>query len=243
MELIPAQVLALFLRVFGAFVPLPVNGILRSGITKFCGAVGITLLYLEALPQLSQLTLSGSISELIIGIAIACPLVLVGELAKLWAEFFETARGQNTAEIADPGAMLPASQLAVLFRLAIWSYIVCAGALVTLLASLSQSIMLFPPGGTSFALSIEIAAGILKLVAVGIKETACLFLPLGLLFLSIELALGFISKVAPRLNLSHESVSIKSIIGFLFLFCMAQTGIFESIAKLGHASLALLQQE
>ncbi|MBX7136691.1 MAG: flagellar biosynthetic protein FliR [Oligoflexia bacterium] len=223
----------LLMRCFGALLYLPFEGWLVGALNRLViAAVMAFSIYnpSDAQPQISGLRM---LEELIIGSVAGMPLFLVMEVFGMCGALFDLMRGQSIAGSYAPQVSEAGSSMEALTRRLILSCLCMSGALENLIGSLQRSQQIFPLGvlPESF-FSTALIGQCSTLLSNGLVW----FLPVVLLFLSLEIALGIGTRFLPGLTFNAEGLLIKTVVGTLALLSLWAAGSKAGIAQLAQIS-------
>jgi len=210
------------MRAFGMLLVLPLGREIRGVTGRLLFALGLGFVVaLERSSAAEVASIAECILGLLLGALLALPTALLVAFARMGAELFDAARGQHMAELIDPLYADNISALALFARTAMWNFILLAGGLELLVAAYLQSFEIVPLNARAELSSSKIAEQVLLIVAHQFAEVMGRFLPLATLFLGVEIFLGFLSRLLPRISFVTESFTLKTVLGFLVLFIWA----------------------
>ncbi len=188
------------------------------------GSIGIlrklplaVLLALMAGPVKTFDPIAGLPGEVFIGLLIGLPLALLITAAGMFGDLFDTERGQSLATIYDPLQDVQESATGILLKNLLWAELLFLGAGEDLVRGFILSFERIAPGSlNSEGWFFELDALLTFLTSRGILIFK-IFIPWAVLFLAVEISMGFVSKVVPQVSLSSESFQLKSYLGVLIL--------------------------
>lgn len=218
-------ILSIFMRALGVivFIPFPdqsVSVLLRSG-----AALGLSLFVVWN----GTVELSGNSSvfilpvEFLAGAACTLPLALAVGCAAQWGDLFETARGQSLGSMFDPVNAVPGGIFAVMVSSAVW-YLLLETIFPRVLLLFLHSFESAPPGTLDLTALSRHGSAVLTSTAQMLGLTCLYVLPIGILFLCIDLAIGIVGKLSPTVSLQHEGFAMKTAAGLLVVLGALQSG-------------------
>ncbi len=230
-----------FFRALGLLYILPFGEGYLNAATKLAIAVGMALFIQPELPAAGPLYPISYMSEFLIGICIGLPTALTISAFSMWGELMDTARGQNISYILDPLSNIQSPLLGVFMNNLAWSSAVLLGVLELNLVGYVRSFNIIAAGGFEIFNLTTIASQMLKFLGISISALLLFHLPVALLFLMIELALGYIAKVIPRSSFAAESFQIKSYLGLLMIVLLLQLDVLPSLLSFTKHGALLLE--
>lgn len=132
-------------------------------------------------------------------------------------EFIDLQRGATAGSFFNPflgGVNSPLGDLILRFAMMLFFSV---GGLIIFFSALLQSFEIYPPWELLPTLNIKKAGLILKLPGQLFELSLLYASPILILFLLIDLGLGFMSRFVPSLNVFFFSFPIKSVVGTFFL--------------------------
>ena len=233
-----AQFGPVFCRAIGMIAILPWGNSSLSLNLRVTLAAGLSLLVSGTLPEISPLTTSSLVGELIVGLALGIPLALAVQAFAMAGEMIDVARGQQIAALYDPLADLQTSPCSVLFGNFAWVAALCSGLLDSLIISFVRSFSLVPLDsafGTSNLKSI--ASGILTLIPLLLGGIFGALMPLIGMMLAVDLAIGFVSKFIPQLALQSEAFQIKLLDSMLGVIALSRIDIGRELVRMARVGV------
>ena len=233
-----AQFGPVFCRAIGMIAILPWGNSSLSLNLRVTLAAGLSLLVSGTLPEISPLTTSSLVGELIVGLALGIPLALAVQAFAMAGEMIDVARGQQIAALYDPLADLQTSPCSVLFGNFAWVAALCSGLLDSLIVSFVKSFSLVPLAsafGTSNLNSI--ASGILTQIPLLLGGIFGALMPLIGMMLAVDLAIGFVSKFIPQLALQSEAFQIKLLVSMLGVIALSRIDIGRELVRLARVGV------
>ncbi|MGH8443772.1 MAG: flagellar biosynthetic protein FliR [Solimonas sp.] len=223
-------------RISSALLIAPVLGSARiSGRIRMMLALLLTLLIAPQLPAQPVAALFGSVwwstllQQIAIGLLIGFTLQLVFEAVTLAGEMISASASLSFATLADPLRGVSTPVLGQFLTITATLLFLALGGHLQLIGWLARSFILLPIGGDSVGLpqvdSILRFSG--QLFAGGLM----LALPVLIALLTINLALGVISRSAPSLNLFAVGFPL-SLIACLLLLYLALPAMLERMQAL-----------
>lgn len=204
----------------GALVPR----VLLSGL--FAAAL------IEGSAEHDTLRLTGLVAELLFGLVIALPAIIVCEAAEGLAELFDAGRGQTLA--TQYGAYGDSSVAVTGFavRFVCWTLLVSAGLLERLLALTQMSLSAIPPGTASLVVLAEQHSHILKTVLLVVTYGFVSYLPFATLFLAVDFIAAACQMILPAAHLHVEAFIVKSFVGGIVVYVFLNSGGAETLPGL-----------
>ena len=233
-----AQFGPVFCRAIGMIAILPWGNSSLPLNLRVTLAAGLSLLVSGTLPEISPLTTSSLVGELIVGLALGIPLALAVQAFAMAGEMIDVARGQQIAALYDPLADLQTSPCSVLFGNFAWVAALCSGLLDSLIVSFVKSFSLVPLAsafGTSNLNSI--ASGILTQIPLLLGGIFGALMPLIGMMLAVDLAIGFVSKFIPQLALQSEAFQIKLLVSMLGVIALSRIDIGRELVRLARVGV------
>ncbi|MDZ4786190.1 MAG: flagellar biosynthetic protein FliR [bacterium] len=213
-------------RSLGFLMVLPLGGsLIRVGI-KIILSLLIANLILKPTESL-DLNLWEFPKEFILGFFIGLPITLITNAASLWGALFDDARGQTIGSVYDPNSNLNQPYFALLMQNLVWIFILQSGVLYECLSCLKLSLDIYPIG-SKYNLSTT-SLSVMVMIEKSLSLTFQAFLPLCVLLFTIDILLGVVSKLIPRLSIVSDSFHIKSIVAFLFAILLIDQNLLRSI--------------
>ena len=158
-------------------------------------------------------------AEFLLGLILALPALMVVVVAEMLGELYDFARGQTLAAAYDPTLAQSISSSAQLFRQVAALCLLTAPGLGLTLGSYFHSLDYLPNANLLFSESETVGAWAIRYICLWLAVAAQTALPVTLIFLSIDLALGFIARILPSLSVSTEGFVLKSALGLVLLLC------------------------
>ena len=206
------ELLPIFLRSFGFVLLLPLEAGVMGLALKFLLSLA-TSFYLQDPGGTAQATdLAALGAEFFWGVLLGMPLALLLESAASLGELFDVARGQNISDMIDPLNQHANSRSGILSGSYIWVVLLWGGVAERSLAHLRTGWDVFSPDCSNI-FSRALAAYILKLDLIFFAGALRCFLPLALLFCTIEIALLSVQRALPNFFGQGEAMIIKSALG------------------------------
>lgn len=211
-----------FVRIAALLMIAPVLGVRSvSPRVRILLAVLLTLIVAPLLPvpePVSMLSAQGIailVQQMLIGLTAGFVLVLVFEAVVMGAELISFGMGLGFAQMADPlrGSSTPVvgqfmTVMATLLFLAL-------GGHLTLIELLVRSFTTMPIGANG--LDAEAAALLLRFAAIVFVGGLQLALPVVIALLTVNMAMGVVSRSAPTLNLFAVGFPVTLVAGLLLL--------------------------
>ncbi len=211
-----------FVRIAALLMIAPVLGVRSvSPRIRILLAVLLTLIVAPLLPvpePVSMLSAQGIailVQQMLIGLTAGFVLVLVFEAVVMGAELISFGMGLGFAQMADPlrGSSTPVvgqfmTVMATLLFLAL-------GGHLTLIEMLVRSFTTMPIGASG--LDAEAAALLLRFAAIVFVGGLQLALPVVIALLTVNMAMGVVSRSAPTLNLFAVGFPVTLVAGLLLL--------------------------
>jgi flagellar biosynthesis protein FliR len=224
-----------FLRCVGLLTVLPLGQMLL--IPRIALAAAAAFFFVDSVPSHLPLNAAHLAGEFGVGVILGLPAALMVECAGMWGELYDTARGQAIASSYDHLQNTPSSQFQSLACSWAWAALLSLGLLPALFLGFGKSLSLLPLGEVIRMDYANLGQRILQGVALQGGALLASFLPIGLVFVGIDFALGLISKFVPGLSLQNEAFAIKTITGLLLITAALR---FDLINLLNQAALPKL---
>lgn len=223
-------------RVSSALLIAPVLGSARvSARIRMSLALLVTLLIVPALPQpplaelFSSVWWSTLLREIVIGVLTGFTLQIVFEAVMLGGELIAASSSLSFATLADPLRGMSTPVVGQFLTLAATLLFLALGGHLQFLEWLAHSFSTLPIGGVGPG-QVQLGT-LLKFSGQLFAGGLMLALPVLIALLSINLALGVISRSAPSLNLFAVGFPL-SLIACLVLLYVALPAILEKIGGL-----------
>lgn len=236
-----AAVVHAFFRALGFVAVLPI-GFDLMGLGKRIGcAVGLgVVLGGGASPSSATIGAGSALTEMALGAFLGVPILFVIGGAALWGELFDAGRGESIGTLHDPSLGGASSTTAFGVQHLAWAYIVFSDTLLEAVGRLFESgrAVPFGEGPTLVALG-EGTLAIGRDVLGGALDVA---LPWAVLFLLVEVALGFVARFAPQVSLQSESFIIKTGVGLWLVWAIDPSDLAAAITQIGPGALDALRR-
>jgi flagellar biosynthesis protein FliR len=206
-------------RIFGVLVLLPFGDALNTVPRLFIAfllAVALGPIETDAL----QWSAISFVSDFIIGLLIASPILILTESAEMFGELIDTARGQTIGSIIDPLNGQQSSDMATFSRLVVVNLAVYLGALDRGVTAVAESYKLLP-GDNLFAsrLSlIELAVNGASMVGVALRFSAAWMVA----YLITDIATALLAKVSSGQNFTSSGTVVKMALTFILLLSLLE---------------------
>lgn len=194
----------------GAFVPAPV----RTALTLILGIVLLPLVQTPVPSSVAGLALIVA-GEAAVGFAIALSIRTLIAGAELAGHVAGFQIGISYAAIVDPQSGVRNNVLSVLYGSLATVIFLGVDAHHSMLRALARSYELLPPG--SWQANTGVADAVTRLLGIVFLLGVQLAMPVVIVLLMVEVALGLVSRVAPALDVMHMGFSLRLGVGFLVL--------------------------
>lgn len=222
----------IFFRAFGFLTLLPFGfSIVKFG-TRMSLALFIALFFSANLPMAHSGSTYFVFFEFLIGALLALPAALFVNLVEAWGSLFDTARGQSISQAYDPITQVHGSQFSMLLRYLIWASLLYLGFMEQGIVALWDSFKQIPAGSWGITNFSNNSVHLLEMIGKLVSGLFLTFLPFGLAFLLVEVAVGFLSKLVPKISLFGESFLCKTIVGFFLLFALSRFELGASLLRI-----------
>lgn len=218
-------------RISSAFVIVPVFGSrLVPPRVRMLLALVLTIVIAPQLPAMPPAELFGGdwwailLQQIGIGLLIGFTLQLVFEAITLGAELISASAGLSFAQLADPLRGVTVPVVGQFFTLAATLLFLALGGHLLLIEWLARSFTLMPVSAT--ALGHEQLASVLAFSSQLFVGGLLLGLPVVIALLTINLAMGVVSRSAPSLNLFAVGFPV-TLIATLVLLYVAMPAVME----------------
>ena len=190
--------------------------------------------------MVAQASTAAYLGEFLIGVLLAVPAALVLSGAAMFGELFDITRGATLGQFYDPSFESSVPTMGLLLRQLSWLLLLLLGFMETLLGGLVASFNIVPAASFPAMDLVRVGYELMAFTGAILVQLISLFLPFGVLFLLISLAVGYLGKVLPQVALHGESFALKTALGFwmLYQFSIGVDGgrLFEA-AQVGLAFL------
>lgn len=160
--------------------------------------------------------------ELLFGFLCALPLLLLVQACDLFGDLFESVRGQTSGSIADPLFSGETSHMALFCKTVAILILISAGALEMIFIQYLKSFEIS-------ALSLTLWEKVLFVFCKSLSVAMNFVVPFAILFLLIEIAAIFSSRLLPSVSLCTETFTAKMISGFAVFMAVFDTEAFTSL--------------
>jgi type III secretion protein T len=218
-----------------AFTRLGITGIIRS-----CAALAIAIPVAPQIfaaletAQLTSAVIAGLvIKEMVVGLVVGIAFGIPFWAAEAAGDLVDLQRGSTASQLLDPLAFVEASITGTLLTIALVALFFMTGGFSQLIGGLYASYNLWP--ALSFT-PILGASSIVPLLQVldRIMQTAVLLLaPVVIGLLLTDIALGFLSRMAPQLHVFDLSLSVKNLLFSFLLVVYAAFMVPVLLAEVG----------
>lgn len=223
-------------RISSALLIAPVLGSARvSARIRMLLALLLTLLIALQLPAAAPVALFGAdwwailLQQLAIGLLIGFTLQLVFEAVTLAGELISASASLSFATLADPLRGVSTPVIGQFLTISATLLFLALGGHLQLVGWLARSFSLMPVAGDG--VGIAQVGSVLRFSGQLFAGGLALALPLLVALLTVNLALGVISRSAPALNLFAVGFPL-SLIGCLVLLYLAMPAMLEHIEVL-----------
>jgi type III secretion protein T len=202
------------ITIFPGFTRLGLGGVLRGSVALVLTMLLVPVVkdsWMQSAPSTGEAALL-IFKEFIIGLTIGLVLGIPFWAAEAAGSFLDTQRASTLATLFDPSQAEQANITATLFTLLSLALFYGAGGLTLTLGTLYDSYTIWPAGRFLPLFSAdagELFLGILdRIFSMGLM----LVIPLILILLIADIALAFVAKAAPHLNVFDLSLSVKNLL-------------------------------
>ncbi len=205
----------LFFRLLGFLIILPL-GISPSRVGL---RLIISLIISSLIPSnVDQQFFANWWLEVGIGISLGIPLAIAPAAVSAWGNLFDTLRGQTIGSLIDPLTQSSQAIMGLTCDKLCWLVLLGCGAIELGISSVVNSYVSIP---NAAALNIAtLGTDIFKIVILELGTVFLNVMPVGLLFLGIEIGGGVVGKVIPKAGLLGEMFHLKTILGLIVLIGM-----------------------
>lgn len=226
----------LFFRSLGVWVVLPI----RQGLAGSLGILMLSTLTAFSLfgdakivsSNVHQLGYGAYFFEILIGALIAFPAALLVSSSAMLGELFDIGRGQQIGAQYDPMTGSQQSGMAIVSRSYTWAIILAAGLLPRLFSVLVASFHSLPPGEATSVSLETLAQSLLVLLAPYLTGLFVAFIPFVLLFLIVSVGMGYLSRIAPQMQLHGEVFLFKTLLGIGLIVVLLEWDLAAVLIRL-----------
>lgn len=215
-----------------AFTRLGVTGLLRSCIAVAV-AVPIVPPILETIAQvqgLSPLTVTGlMVKEVVVGALIGFVFGIPFWAAETAGDIVDLQRGSTSSQLLDPISLAESSVSATFLTLAMLALFFTTGGFGLLVDAVYRSYELWPVAKFTPILDSSAALAALKALDRMMQIALLLVAPIMVALLAADLMLGYLSRLAPQIQVFDLSLAVKNL---LFTFLMALYAVFLAPAMM-----------
>lgn len=233
---------AVFARVLGAMVILPISQSLSNMGKIFAFSFALSLFFLGGVKASVAPDYYGLIFEFMIGLIISLPAAMTVDAVRSLGELFDNQRGVSFATFYDPNMNQNASVMSHLAGNFSLVLILSGGILESILMSLNSSFELFPIYTFKLELLPVIAVNMVYFISFICAGMFKAFLLCALLFVLVDVASVFLSKVLNQTGLNNEVFLAKTVLGFLLLISLLKVDLGGSLIATASPKLELLSQ-
>ena len=147
-------------------------------------------------------------------------------------------QGQSISQIYDPTTNTSPTPSSLLFQYGIFSLLLASNIITVGVEILALSFNKIP--SVDVILDAGVALNLSKLLILGLSSIFSFFIPLALIFFTIEVLFGFLGQAVPKLSLMSDSFQIKSLFGILIIISFLKIEGLSSFSKLCQSSLLSL---
>ncbi|MCB0321018.1 MAG: flagellar biosynthetic protein FliR [Bdellovibrionales bacterium] len=186
------------------------------------------------------------IGEALIGAAISLPLSLAVDAMGMFGDLLEKGRGQQLgmAYGADTGGQT--AILAQFFQYATIASLYLSGSLLSVTATFGESLQILPHSGGATQSLAPWGELLFSVFGNVVSEVFFWFLPIAMLFVTVDICLGVVSKLVPGMPLFGEMFTCKSALLFwilLSIFFPSYDQITDRFLSLGSSPFNALRIE
>jgi flagellar biosynthesis protein FliR len=226
----------IFFRALGAVAILPL-GTATSGLLKrVMIALLAVLLFAGRVPAVDGVSANAIVGEFVTGILLSLPLALMVMVARMLGELFDVGRGQTISSLYDPGSMASVTPSALLLRWYVWVQLLVMGVFEPALVGFVKSFSVTASGTASLSDLIRLGVPLCQMIAITMSKMFLLFMPMSVLFLAVDFAVGCFGKLLPGLQLQAEMFQLKTYLGFGLCIALLQ---WAPISELGFLAQTL----
>lgn len=231
-----AAITALSVRALGMICFLPLGEEHGAVITKLCLAFVIGWFFLGTVEVSESLSLYLLVLEFFVGLFVGLPVSIFVSLASMCGELFDSGRGQTMGSIYDPFSYVSLSLTSGLCRYLLWALFLAHSLLSVLFSQLAESYRLLPPG--TLSVGTFSLLGYTLLLSIGKMIGLCFFyyLPLGVIFLLVDIGIALISRILPHGNIQGESYFLKNLCAYFVLINLSDCCDQVALALLSTSS-------
>ena len=230
-----------FFRALGLAAFLPITGGISAHSFRFMIAFGLALLYADEAQTHDDVSILLCASEFVFGLLVGLPILLVLSVASAVGEIFDVLRGQTIASMYSPAGDCPASLMGSFLSQYMWVVLLFIGGGDVIVTHLKESLSIVRCGHVLAILNDFSYEKVLLLTMTTMNAAFAICLPFAISFLLVELAAAVLMKLLPGLYFQSEVYEIKSILGFLFLFTLVQSGYEASLLAVLESSYEALR--
>lgn len=208
-----------------AFTRLGLTGLLRSCVATAI-AIPVIPAILETLTsvQLSSALIAGLlIKEMLIGAVIGLAFGIPFWAAEAAGDLVDLQRGSTASQLLDPLALAESNITATLLTITLLALFFLTGGFSLLLKGLYDSYSLWPAASFTPVLGTNGVVGLFRVLDRIMEISVLLVAPIVIALLLADIALGFLSRMAPQFYVFDLSLSIKNL---LFTFLLAIYAVF-----------------
>lgn len=218
-------------RALGLFAILPLGWDIVGATQRITISLALGAFFAPIVHSSAQITLGNFIFEIIVGGLIGLPAALVVEGAGTVGELFDTGRGQTIAQSYDPLQQGAIPITGILGKQASWCVMLHGGITLNLIQALAQSFILSPPAKFGANSLISTGSAVLSYIAMVLESAILWSIPFLVVFLGVEVLLGFFAKALNLGPLSSEAFLVKTITGSFLIGWLLDLGLGSTLLR------------
>jgi len=206
--------LMLFAPLFGSGrVPRRIKGLLA--LTMAVGMAGGIDLRSVAVPDTAWALCLGLAGELLFGVALGMIVSLVFIAAQWAGEMVGQQIGFNMAEVLDPQFGSQGSLVGDVYFTFTMTVFLLIGGHLRLVEAVHDSLVHLPP--LALVLTPDVFALIVDVLLAGTALALRIAAPMFVTMLVVDVAIGFVGKTMPQMNLMTAGTSLRALVGMVVL--------------------------
>ncbi len=231
---------AIFLRIMGAMILLPFSHSLSNIGKIFAFSFCLSFFFISSFTGTVDFSWSNLIFEFGIGLLISIPSAITIDAIKSLGELFDNQRGVSFAAVYDPNTNLQSSVMSHLSSNFCTVILISAGLLENILVAIKSSILIFPLYSFSASSLSGTAINVISLISHFCSAMFQAFLLCALVFVLVDIASVFLSKVLNQTGLNSEVFLVKTLLGFLILFFLLNADLSYSLMSMAGPNLQIV---
>mgnify|MGYP005716936325 CR=1 FL=1 len=228
---------AVFFRALGMFTLLPIGPATR----KIWFSALLAFWVSGYVPYATQRSGFWVLTELLAGLSLALPLLLVISGGEMVGSLIDSGRGQNMARMYDMQEQTEHSIFATLLRYWVWAVVLQLGICEILMANFMESFEVIGAGHFPLSSLSTTGSGLVVLISRFFAVLLFVASPFAVIYLLVDLGFGFLGRLVPGVMLHGEASVLKSGLTLVVLYRLSDWGLEVSLLEFARAPLTSLE--